>query len=54
MCGCDFNFVCSRCADTPQDWRYFDADDPRDVERERAERDEWLTLLARQLEAAGR
>ena len=22
MCGCEATFVCSRCADTPQDWRY--------------------------------
>lgn len=54
MCGCDFNFVCSRCADTPQDWAYFDADDPREAERERAERDEQTLFLALQLEAAGR
>lgn len=32
----------------------YEADDQREVERERAERDEWLALLARQLEAAGR
>jgi hypothetical protein len=32
----------------------YEADDAREVERERAERHEWLLVLARQLEAAGR
>jgi hypothetical protein len=32
----------------------YEADDDRDLERERAERDEWLLMVARQLEAAGR
>ena len=27
MCACDQDFTCARCADTPQDWRYFD-DEP--------------------------
>ena len=22
MCGCDWNYTCSICADTSQDWRY--------------------------------
>jgi hypothetical protein len=47
MCGGDYDRV---LVGDPK----YEADDPRDVERERAERDEWLTLLARQLEAAGR
>lgn len=32
----------------------YEADDPREVERERAERDEQALFLVRQLEAAGR
>lgn len=32
----------------------YEADDDRDLERERADRDEWLLMVARQLEAAGR
>lgn len=29
MCGCEPGFTCSRCADTPHDPRYEDAE-PRD------------------------
>lgn len=27
MCACEPGFVCSRCAGTPQDWRYFEESD---------------------------
>ena len=36
MCGCEPNFVCSRCTgDLRQDWRMQHTQDPREVEEER-------------------
>lgn len=36
MCACDSDFICERCAGTPQDWRYFE-DEPEPPEPYTAE-----------------
>jgi len=48
LCGCEPGFVCSRCAGTPQDYRYFQDPDPEDVERDRRERAEMVDLQERE------
>lgn len=38
MCACEATFVCTRCAGTPHDWRYW-LTDPADDDAERREHD---------------
>lgn len=37
MCGCEWNFVCTRCEETPDDWRtWIDSPkSPAEIEDER-------------------
>lgn len=46
MCGCEFNYVCSRCAGTRHDPRYFIEIDPAE------QRDDEGLLIARREAAA--
>ena len=41
MCGCDGSFVCTRCAATPHDWRYWHDPEPESTDelRERLTRE---------------